>query len=87
MTRGLALALVTSAVIALGGLVILIVVALTPQQSASFGWFAYQPLVAANIWVLSPWVPTGWVLFFLGSLGVSFTLGIAVGRRGARRSG
>lgn len=57
-----------------------------PMGSASFGWFAYQPVAELQFTEepglhLSRTAVAGWVMLAIGLLAVAFFAGPAVGRR------
>lgn len=72
------------------GVMLSLVGAASASSSASFGWFAYQPLAAATFSPFGPFALlhpasfTGAVLLALGLLGLAFLAGRHVGVRAAR---
>jgi heme/copper-type cytochrome/quinol oxidase subunit 1 len=86
-SAGLLIAFIVSAVLVVGGLVI----AATGTQTASFGWYAYQPLAGSVFFpggatVLSPVTALGWSAVVLGLIAMSAIGGYVLGRRRRPRS-
>lgn len=80
----LRIALLISAILIVAGVVIVVVG--SPSSTASFGWFAYQPLAGAT------YVPSGFTLttpltsaalamIVVGLIGLSGSVGFLLGRR------
>ncbi|WP_236967647.1 hypothetical protein [Microbacterium aurantiacum] len=84
--RGEIIGWVVSAVALVAGFVLILVGIATPP-SASFGWFAYQPLANAAFvpgsagMAIAPVTAAGFTLFVVGLVGVAFLTGIRVGAR------
>lgn len=79
-TRLIAWSLIGGVALLLGGSV---AIAASPP-SASFGWFAYQPLSQAVLLpaaAASPLGTAGVVAMVLGAAAIVFAAGLAVGRR------
>jgi heme/copper-type cytochrome/quinol oxidase subunit 1 len=78
---------VGAGVIIAAGAVMIGIGLFTPMSTASFGWFAYQPLADATFVpggsavVLSRIAVVGWIVFALGLLALAFLAGRVVGRR------
>lgn len=76
-----------AALIVVTGVITIVFGLAAPQASASFGWFAYQPLANAVFVpggpaiVLSPLTIVGWVVFTIGLLGLAFLAGRVTARR------
>lgn len=83
MPAPLLVALIHSGVLAVTGALVIL---LAPQASASFGWFAYQPLsdavfVPGGFIVLTQAAIVGAVLAIVGLIGLAAVVGFALGRR------
>ena len=84
MSVGLAIAAIISGLLVIGG-VILFVVA-SPRGTASFGWFAYQPIAGAaffpgSLVVLTPLTAAGAAICVAGLVGLGVIAGFLLGRR------
>lgn len=79
----LVVALILSGVLVVGGALVILI---APQASASFGWFAYQPLsesvfIPGGFIVLTQTVIVRGVLAIVGLIGLAGIVGFALGRR------
>ena len=78
---------VGACVIVAVGAVMIVIGLFTPMVTASFGWFAYQPLADATFnpggsaVVLSRIAVAGWVVFAVGLVVLAFLAGRVTGRR------
>jgi len=78
---------VGAGVIVAAGAVIIVIGLFTPMGTASFGWFAYQPLADATFFpggsavVLSRITVAGWIIFAVGLVWLAFLAGRIAGRR------
>lgn len=86
-TRAQSIGLIVSALAIVGGIVTVFVTSL--RGTASFGWFAYQPLANSifypgNMIILTGPMLFGVVVAGLGLLGLAFLIGL---RRGAKGTG
>ncbi|MBN9153327.1 MAG: hypothetical protein J0J05_05020 [Microbacterium sp.] len=66
-----------------------ILVAASPSNVASFGWYAYQPLAGAvflpgGLMVTNPWAAAGLSLGAVGLIGLSGGIGFLLGQRRRR---
>ena len=84
-----AIAAISFGVLTLGGVIMFIATA--PTATASFGWFAYQPLAAETYFsgalvVLTPLMATAAAISIVGIVGLSLVAGYGIGQRrsGAR---
>ena len=87
MSVGLATATIVSGVLLLAAVIMFVVA--SPTGTASFGWFAYQPLAGAayfpgSLVILTPLMVTAIVVGVVGLVGVAAIGGYVLGRR--RRS-
>jgi hypothetical protein len=83
MPASLLVALILAGVLVVTGALVIL---LAPQASASFGWFAYQPLSDAVFFpggfiVLTQTAIVGGVLAIVGLIGLAAVVGFALGRR------
>lgn len=86
MPASVIVALVLSALLVVAGLLLIVA---APQASASFGWFAYQPLsesvfIPGGFIVLTQPVIIGAAVGVLGLVGLGVVLGFVLGRRPRR---
>jgi len=72
MPARLLVALIFSGLLVVGGALLIFA---TPQASASFGWFAYQPLSD------SVFIPGGFTVLTQPVIGLGGVVGFALGRR------
>ena len=78
---------VGAGVIVAAGAVMIVIGLFTPMGTASFGWFAYQPLADATFVpggsavVLSRIAVVGWIIFAVGLVTLAFLAGRVAGRR------
>lgn len=78
---------VGAGVIVAAGAIMIGIGLLTPMGTASFGWFAYQPLADAafvpggSAVVISRITVAGWIIFAVGLVVVAFLAGRIAGRR------
>ena len=78
---------VAAGAILAAGAVMIVIGLFTPVGSASFGWFAYQPLADATFVpggsavVLSRIAVVGWIVFAVGLVTLAFLAGRIAGRR------
>lgn len=87
MPRSTAVSLVfiSSGILIAGGAVLYLT---ATQASASFGWFAYQPLSAltgAGLILMTPLAAVGIGIGVVGLIGLSLIVGIMIGRGSHRR--
>jgi heme/copper-type cytochrome/quinol oxidase subunit 1 len=81
------LAWVAAGAILAAGAIMIVIGLFTPWGSASFGWFAYQPLADATFVpggsavVLSRIAVVGWIVFAVGLVALAFLAGRIAGRR------
>ncbi|MCT9821024.1 hypothetical protein N3K63_12115 [Microbacterium sp. W1N] len=81
---GLVIAAVVSGLFFLGGAIVLLTAG--PTQTASFGWFAYQPLAAAtfvpeSLVILTPLAAAAGMFAVAGLVGLGVIGGFLLGRR------
>ncbi|AZC12870.1 hypothetical protein [Microbacterium sp. ABRD28] len=84
MPVGLVIAAIIAGVLVLGGVILYI--AGSSAGTASFGWFAYQPISGAaffpsSLVVLTPLTATGAAIAIAGLIGFGVIAGFIVGRR------
>ena len=84
MSVGVVTATIISSVLLLGGVIMFFAVA--PTGTASFGWFAYQPLAGTTFFpgslvVLTPLMATAAVVGIIGLVGIGAVAGYLLGRR------
>lgn len=78
---------VGACVIVAAGAVMIVIGLFAPMGTASFGWFAYQPLADATFTpggsavVLSRIAVAGWVVFAIGLVVLAFLAGQVAGSR------
>jgi heme/copper-type cytochrome/quinol oxidase subunit 1 len=84
------LAWLGAGLVAVAGAVVIVIGMFTPMGTASFGWFAYQPLADATFVpggsavVLSRTAVVGWIVFAAGLVTLAFLAGRTAGRRSDR---
>lgn len=84
MSVGVATATITAGTLLLGGVVMFF--AVSPTGTASFGWFAYQPLAGATFFpgslvVLTPLMAVAATVGIVGLVGLGAITGYVLGRR------
>lgn len=84
MSVGLATVAIISGLLVVGGVIVF--VAASPAATASFGWFAYQPIADATFYpgslvVLTPLTAAGAGISVAGLVGLGVVAGFLLGRR------
>ncbi len=84
MSVGVVVATIASGLLLLGGVIMF--VAASPTGTASFGWFAYQPLAGAaffpgSLVVMTPLMAAAAAIGVAGLVGLGAIAGYVLGRR------